>query len=209
MLETVRRISGGRQAEFVTWHSWRVDTRCLVFVAMLVTACTPNAITIPGQSPGAPPPSREVSATMPPSRTAPEAAGCPVTLPSSSWLPDLARVTPLPAARYSWYGDNRSLAVQLPIDGVYRIPTLSEGLSAKIPWWLYIPGPVEITARRVDGVGLELKTRTSEGYGDIGFNPSGIGFTSEGCWRVSGSTGGQALTFVLFVRRAAPGEDAP
>lgn len=190
------------------WQSYRVRVSQILVAAVLASACTPNAITTPSQPPGVSA-SADPVATAPPSRTAAEAAGCPVTLPAGSWVSELARVTPLPASRHSWYGDTGALAVQLPIDGVYRITTLNDELGAKIPWWLYVPGPVEITARRVDNPSVEIKTRTTAGYGDIGFNPSSVGFTSEGCWRVSGSIQKHELTFVMFVRRAAPGEDAP
>jgi hypothetical protein len=149
------------------------------------------------------------SPTIPPARPAPEAAGCPVTLPASSWIADLEGVTPLPPSRFSWYGDSNVLAVDLPIDGVYRINADSPNLDAKVAWWRYLSGAVDITAHRNDGGGADFATKTTDGYGARGFNPSGIDFTSEGCWRVTGSLQGHELTFVMFVRRAGIGEPNP
>ena len=182
--------------------------RRLLLLALLLTCCAPSEVTTPSVSPVVSTAAPEVSATIPPSRTAPEAVGCSVTLPATSWVSDLARVTPLPASRFSWYGDTKTLAVTLPIDGVYRVPE-GVGLSAKIGWWRYLSGTVDISAQRVDGIGPEVRTSTIEGYGGSGFNPSGIEFTSEGCWRVTGSLQGHELTFVMLVRRATPGESAP
>ena len=183
-------------------------SRLLVLVLLLV-ACAPSAIAVPTNSPIASSSSPEPSPTIPPSRTAPEAAGCRVTLPATSWIADLTGLNPLPPTRFSWYGEENVLAVELPIDGVYRINAESPNLGAKVAWYRYIAGAVDITARRVDGSGPEIKTKTTDGYRPTGFNPSGIEFTSEGCWQVTGSLQGRELIFVMFVRRAAIGEPNP
>lgn len=156
-----------------------------LFLALLLVACDLSGVPTPTTTPTASSTSPDVAATAPPSQAAPETAGCPVTLPASSWVAELAGVRPLPASRFSWYGDIRVLAVDLPIDGVYRIASQGSDLSAKVPWWRYVGGVVEITARRADGT------------------------APEGCWRVTGSLQGHELTFVMLVRRAAPGESAP
>ncbi|MDQ2952494.1 MAG: hypothetical protein M3R54_09555 [Chloroflexota bacterium] len=170
--------------------------RPLVLALLLVNVtCGPSATPAALDSPTPAP-------TFPPSQAAPEAAGCPVTLPASSWVAELARFTPLPASRFTWYGDTKTLAVDLPIDGVYRIQAGEPTLSTKIAWWRYVPGTVQITARSVDGASPEIRTSTTAGYGDSGFNPSGIDFTSEGCWRVNGNLEGHQLTFVMLVRRS-------
>jgi hypothetical protein len=183
--------------------------RPLVAFALLLAACAPGTVAAPTITPVVPSVSPEPTATAPPSRAAAEAAGCPVTLPASSWIADLAGFTPLPASRFAWYGDRSSMAVDLPIDGVYRINAESPSLSAKVAWWRYVPGTVEITARRIDNGSAVITTQTTAGYGTGGFNPSGIDFTSEGCWRVTGSLQGRELTFVIFVRKAATGEANP
>ena len=183
-------------------------TRLLVLVFLLV-ACAPSAIAVPTKSPLASSTSPEPSPTAPPSRTATEATGCPVTLPASSWIADLTGLNPLPPTRFSWYGDTNVLAVDLPIDGVYRINAESPNLGAKVAWFKYLAGAVDITARRVDGSAPEIKTKTSDGYRPTGFNPSSIEFTDEGCWQVTGTLQGRELIFVMFVRRAAIGEANP
>ena len=37
------------------------------------------------------------------------------------------------------------------------------------------------------------------GYGDTGFQVSGLNFPTTGCWQVTGSVGGKTLTFVVNV----------
>jgi hypothetical protein len=184
--------------------------RQLLPLAVLLVACVSGETASPTNPTITSSVSPEVSPTVPPSQAAPEAAGCPVTLPASSWVADLARVAPLPASRFSWYGDNDKLAVDLPIDGVYRVPGPDfPNLGAKIAWWRYLAGTVDITARRLHATAPEIRTKSTEGYGGSGFNSSAIEFTSEGCWRVTGSLQGHELSFVMLVRRAAPGESAP
>lgn len=171
-----------------------------IFVALLLlVACAPNETSNESVRPTVG--SSAEAPTTPPSVAAPEAAGCPVTLPASSWVPELARFNPLPASRFTWYGDSKTLAVDLPIDGVYRIQATEPTLSTKIAWWRYVAGTVNITARRFDGTSADIRTSTTDGYGASGFNPSGVEFTSEGCWRVTGSLDGHELSFVMFVRR--------
>src|SRR5512132_4464649 len=106
----------------------------LVALFVACTACMPTATNQPSPSATATS-SRTEAPTAPPSVAAAEAAGCPVTLPATSWIPDLARFTPLPASRFTWYGDTKTLAVDLPIDGVYRIQADEPNLGAKIAWW--------------------------------------------------------------------------
>jgi hypothetical protein len=38
-----------------------------------------------------------------------------------------------------------------------------------------------------------------DGYGDSGFQSSGITLPSEGCWQVTGRVGDASLTFVTLV----------
>jgi len=180
-----------------------------ILVALLVAcaACAPHETNQSSPAPTATSPRTEAP-TTPPSVAAAEAAGCPVTLPASAWIPDLARFTPLPASRFTWYGDTTTLAVDLPIDGVYRIQAGEPTLGAKIAWWRYQRGDLSITARRLDGT-AEVRTTNTAGYGDIGFNPSGVEFTSEGCWRITGSLPAHELTFVMFVRRVPAGTANP
>src|SRR5438874_10585980 len=154
--------------------------RRVLVLALSLVACTPGLLAHPTQSRVASSASSEPSATVPPSRVAPEAFGCPVTLPASSWIADLANITPLPRSRFSWYGDSNLLAVDLPIDGVYRVNAKSSDLGTKVAWWRYLSGTVEITARRVDDGAPAVRTKTTAGYGATGLHPSYIVFTGAG-----------------------------
>lgn len=183
--------------------------KLVLAVALFLVACAPSPTALPTNSPIAFSASPEPSPTAPPSRTASEASGCPVTLPASSWIADLTGLNPLPPSRFSWYGERNVLAVDLPIDGVYRINAESPNLGAKVAWFKYLAGAVDITARQLYGSAADINTKTIDGYRPTGFNPSNIEFTSEGCWQVTGSLQGRELTFVMFVRRAAIGEANP
>jgi hypothetical protein len=60
-----------------------------------------------------------------------------------------------------------------------------------------------IEARRLDGKAPPLRADIPDGYGDKGFQPSGIHFPTEGCWKVTGTVGNAKLTFVTLILRAA------
>ena len=44
-----------------------------------------------------------------------------------------------------------------------------------------------------------LMSRVPSGYGNNGFQASGVTFPSEGCWQVTGRTAHTSLTFVTCV----------
>jgi len=133
--------------------------------------------------------------------------GCAVTLPASAPRSDIGE-KPLPADRFSWFG-NDDFAVDLPNDGVYRVPRANTNLEAKVAWWRYASGNIDIVAERADQPIERVSARSSEGYGSTGFVPSAVMFSSDGCWRVTASLAGRQLVFVMFVRRAAENERAP
>jgi hypothetical protein len=60
-----------------------------------------------------------------------------------------------------------------------------------------------IEGRRLDDKASPLHAAIPGGYGDKGFQPSGIRFPTEGCWEVTGSVGNTKLTFVTLILRAA------
>jgi hypothetical protein len=49
-------------------------------------------------------------------------------------------------------------------------------------------------------LGLPVRAETPDGYGDTGFQASGIIFPAEGCFEIVGEAGGVELTFVTLVR---------
>lgn len=56
-----------------------------------------------------------------------------------------------------------------------------------------------IEGRRLDAPAPPLWAEIPEGYRNIGFQPSGIVFPTEGCWEVTGKVGDASLTFVTLV----------
>jgi hypothetical protein len=71
----------------------------------------------------------------------------------------------------------------------------------KFGWWRIVPGTLTITGRRLDTPAPPARASVPDGYGPEGFQASGVSFPTEGCWEITGSVGGSALTFVTFVLR--------
>ncbi len=69
----------------------------------------------------------------------------------------------------------------------------------KWAWWRYIPGDLTIEGRRLDARAKPLIAEVPDGYGDSGFQVSGISFPTQGCWEVTGRVGTERLTFVVWV----------
>lgn len=104
-------------------------------------------------------------------------------------------------------------AVQVPPTHVNPDGSLG---GMKWPWWRGVPGTLTIEGRRLDGVAPPLRAEVPEGYGDRGFQPTGLIFPTAGCWEVTGRAGEVSLTFVVLVERVnaagtpvAAAEDEP
>jgi hypothetical protein len=69
----------------------------------------------------------------------------------------------------------------------------------KFPWWRMVIGNLTITGRRLDATAPPLKSWVPTGYGDTGFQASGVIFPTEGCWQVTAKVAQTSLTFVAFV----------
>ncbi len=69
----------------------------------------------------------------------------------------------------------------------------------KIAWVRGVHGHLMLTGRRLDRPAPPMRSRVYE-YQDIGFQPTSLGFPSEGCWEVTGRVGPAKLTFVSEVR---------
>jgi hypothetical protein len=80
-------------------------------------------------------------------------------------------------------------------------PRPDGALGMKWPWWRGVAGALSIEGRRLDGPAAPLRAQIPDGYGDRGFQVTGLLFPSEGCWEVTGRAGGAALTFVTRVVR--------
>jgi len=98
------------------------------------------------------------------------------------------------------YG-NDGLIVLLPNDGTFRPSDVQRGLPGgiKLGWWRIAHGDLTITTRRLDAVSTPLPADVPSGYGDVGFQATGVNFEAAGCWQVVGAVGGQTLTFVVRV----------
>jgi hypothetical protein len=74
-------------------------------------------------------------------------------------------------------------------------------LSMKFPWWRGVKGKLTIEGRRLDGSAPPLRSEIPDGYGDTGFQPTGLIFPTEGCWEVVGRVSDVNLKFVILVSK--------
>jgi hypothetical protein len=58
-------------------------------------------------------------------------------------------------------------------------------------------------------LGLPVGASVPGGYGDTGFQASGIVFPGAGCYQITGEAAGAALTFVTLVRPCPPPAGLP
>lgn len=128
---------------------------------------------------------------------------CAVTLPNGS--------TPPGESPSDMHHGNGELWTALWPDGELIFDPEGPGeilpdgsLAMKFPWWRAegVQGELLVEGRRLDGEAPPLKTEIPEGYGDRGFQASGLIFPLEGCWEVVGRSGEAALTFVVLVEKA-------
>ena len=149
------------------------------------------------------------STVVTPSEAGPKFAGpCPVTTPSP-----VAMTPPPPAVTGSnpglvfqagpnefLYG-NDALVVILPNDGMLHPSDPSRGLpgGVKFGWDRIAHGALAVETKRLDGVTAPQPAEVPSGYGDTGFQPSGLNFAAPGCWQVRGTVSGKTLLFVSSV----------
>lgn len=70
---------------------------------------------------------------------------------------------------------------------------------AKWAWFRHVPGELTIEGHRLDAPAPPLEADVPDGYGDRGFQVSGLFFPTPGCWEITGYVGGERLTFVVLV----------
>ena len=87
----------------------------------------------------------------------------------------------------------------LPDGGSYATVNPDGSIRAKQGWWRGLPGTLVITGRRLDAPAPPLRTAVPSGYGDRGFVPLALTFSTPGCWKVNGRLGRARLTFVVRV----------
>ncbi len=135
---------------------------------------------------------------------------CPVTVPTRT-VPPNAGFT---AAGFN-YG-NAGLRAHLGWPhGILSAGVLPDGgsmatieddgsISTKLGWWRGMLGKLHITGRRLFVAAPPLRTHVPDGYGSLGFVPSGLTFPTVGCWQVTGKVGRASLTFVVKVGKLKP-----
>jgi len=101
------------------------------------------------------------------------------------------------------YG-NGKLFVTLSTNGLIVAPAdyvnPDGSIGWKFPWWRYVSGQLTITGHRLDAPAPALTSDVPAGYGETGFQASGVTFPSEGCWQVTAEVDHHTtLTFVTFV----------
>ena len=74
-------------------------------------------------------------------------------------------------------------------------------LQVKVGWFRGAKGKLTIEGRRSDSPGPPLRAWIPEGYGDLGFQATGVIFPTPGCWEVTGRVQETRLTFVVNVVR--------
>lgn len=162
---------------------------CCLIAALSVTACT--WITPPAPSPA------DATAVAALADHLEPPVGCPVTLPNGR--------TPPGEDPHPEHHGNDVLITALWLNGVVLIDpgmVLPDGtLGMKWPWWRLTPGKLSIEGRRLDEDAPALDFEVPDGYGESGFQPSGLLFPTEGCWEVTGRVGDGSLTFVTWVQR--------
>jgi hypothetical protein len=82
-------------------------------------------------------------------------------------------------------------------------------LEMKFPWTRYIKGQLTIDGHRLDGSAPPLRAHIPAGYGDTGFQSTGLIFPTPGCWEVTGHVGKGRLTFVTRVAKIGDGPRRP
>jgi hypothetical protein len=131
-------------------------------------------------------------------RSSPEPTSCPVTIANGSDPPG--------ERHEQLHHGNGRLWTDLWPDG--RVVVSDPGwiqpdgrIALKWPWWRSrdAAGELSITGRRLDAEVPPLEAIVPSGYGQTGFQVSGLIFSTPGCWEVTGHAGGYALTFVTEV----------
>lgn len=117
---------------------------------------------------------------------------CPITRPNGSVPPGSTFGAEFHGNGALWVGVWGSNVVvwQKEADG---------SIEAKFGWWREAQGKLRIEGRRLDGGAPALRSEIPDGYGDAGFQATGIVFPTDGCWEVTGSVGKTSLTFVTLV----------
>lgn len=146
-------------------------------------------------------------ATIPEAAAPTSVASCSVTQPNGNNPPEFGETQPpQPYDGYDGGYGNAALWTNLWMwgEGEVLVPSSHVGPDGsfggmKWAWYRYIPGQLSIEGQRLDAPAPPLRAEVDSGYGDTGFQVSGITFPSAGCWEITGRLGDERLTFVTLV----------
>lgn len=114
-----------------------------------------------------------------------------------------------------FFGEN-GLWVGLWPEGIIRLGgaalDVNEGGGIGMKFWMYrddsAKGIITISGHRLNGAAPPLTASVPEGYGDVGFQATGINFPTPGCWEVTVHSGTAKLMFVTLVEIVPAGTPA-
>jgi hypothetical protein len=134
------------------------------------------------------------------------ASSCPVTTGNGNTPPGQAEGSVN-------FGNGRLWTVLWP-NGLVYVPADNidpdGSLGMKFPWWrgADVHGALHIQGHELS-LRLPIRAEIPDGYGDTGFQASGIIFPVEGCYEIVGAAGGDDLTFVTLVRSCSALAELP
>lgn len=175
---------------------------CVVMAAAL-TGCTPDAGQRSTSRSSSSPPAESATASgeTPTGTTTGSTTGCRPTVPTAATIPGHRRDVLFGADRS--FTNGRLWVGGLGEGGVIRarprFVAPDGSVEWKLGWWREVPGDLTISGRRLDAAAPSLRAHVPSGYGDTGFQSSGVAFPTEGCWRLTGRVGATALSFVVSV----------
>ena len=87
--------------------------------------------------------------------------------------------------------------------------TRDGSLGMKFGWTRGVPGRLKISGHRLDGDAPPLRVEINDGYGDLGFQPSALIFSTPGCWQVNAQVGDRTDSQITFVTKVVKIGDGP
>ncbi len=166
----------------------------LILMALLVACTTRGATTLPPRSIVLPTTLSTQTATASDNGSAsatPYArATCPVTPFTTSRPPDANTA----GFTQTWYGNDLLWAGLAP---PYKGKWFAS--SVKVLWWRSVSGKLTIKGRRLDSAAPPVTAFIPDGYGQTGYQATGIDIPTPGCWEITGKVANQELRFVVAV----------
>lgn len=133
-------------------------------------------------------------------------ASCPVTIPNGD-VPPFGNLGFFPGPIF--HGDN-GIWASFGADGtVAWQPAMGNGPGAygvKFLWFHdeRARGHLQVTGTFLGGGAPPLVAEVPDGYGEVGYQASGLIFSRFGCWRVTASAGGSSMTFTIWLYEGMP-----